>query len=49
MAKSTGSKEAQAALYNYIDGCAPDKYIDLDEEKEIISRCSRYSRPPTAL
>ena len=40
MAKSTGSKEAQAALYNYIDGCAPDKYIDLDEEKEIIEHAA---------
>ena len=40
MAASTGSKEEQAALYNYIDGCSPDKYIDQEEEKEIIAHAA---------
>ena len=40
MAKSTGGKEEQLALYKYIDGCAPDKYIDRDEEKEIVAKAA---------
>ena len=40
MAKGTGTKEAHIALYKYIDGCAPDKYIDREEEKEIIAKAA---------
>lgn len=37
MTKGTGSREAQAKLYQIIDGAGgPDQYIDAEEEKEIF-------------
>lgn len=37
MGKGTGTKEEQRKLYTIIEGCIPDKYIDVEEERDIFA------------
>jgi len=36
--KGTGTKDDQRKLYRLIEGCIPDKYIDLEEEDDIFEK-----------